>query len=146
MDPPQESISAIEALPIATSLPFSPPPGRQSRRDRLRRLRVYGFSGTRDGVHRLGLVALAHSPRRCCTDRAGGLGIAAAFVTLCGFHRTNRLLGACTFYLAIVTAAAFGLGGIRSGAGSGHHHRVRAAVDVPLPQCGLLCGPHSVPM
>src|SRR5260370_30010158 len=111
----KESISTIEALPIANIPPILTPP-----RTALAFATVYAASALYDFLAPatafilLGLVALGTLAAALLHGPAlAGLGIAAAFVTPILVSSENPDFWALYIYLAIVTAAAFGLTPIR---------------------------------
>ncbi len=132
----KESISAIEALPIAnipailtaagTAVAFATVYAAYA---------LYGFLVPATAFVLLGLVALGTLAAALLHGPAlAGLGIAAAFVTPILVSSDKPDYWALYIYLAIVTAAAFGAGADQAVAlARGHHHRAGAALDLPLP-------------
>ena len=143
----KESISAIEALPIAnipailtaagTAVAFATVYAAYA---------LYDFLAPATAFVLLGLVALGTLAAALLHGPAlAGLGIVAAFVTPILVSSDKPDFWALYIYLAIVTAAAFGAGAHPAVAlARGHHHRLRAALDLPLPRCGpSMVGPHA---
>ena len=111
-------------------------------RDRLRRLRALRLSGTRHGLHPAGTGGAGHARRGAAARTgAGGPRHRRRIRHPCaGFFGQAGLLG------AVHLSRHRRRGGFRLGAhpavalARGHHHRVRAAVDVPLPAMRPLDG------
>ena len=132
----KESVSAIEALPIAnipailtaagTAVAFATVYAAYA---------LYGFLAPATAFILLGMVALGTLAAALLHGPAlAGLGVAAAFVTPVLVSSEKPDFWALYIYLAIVTAAAFGAGADQAVAlARGHHDRGRAAVDLPLP-------------
>ena len=132
----KESVSAIEALPIAnipailtaagTAVAFATVYAAYA---------LYDFLAPATAFVLLGLVALGTLAAALLHGPAlAGLGVAAAFVTPILVSSEKPDFWALYIYLAIVTAAAFAPGADPAVAlARGHHHRRRAAVDLPLP-------------
>ena len=142
----KESISAIEALPIAnipailtaagTAVAFATVYAAYA---------LYGFLVPATAFILLGLVALGTLAAALLHGPAlAGLGVAGAFVTPILVSSGKPDFWALYIYLAIVTAAAFGLARDPAVAlACGHHDRVRAVVDLPCLQCGpSMVAPH----
>src|ERR1700704_5560137 len=111
----KESISAIEALPIANIPAILTAAGTAVAFATLyAAYALYGFLGPATAFILLGLVALGTLAAALLHGPAlAGLGIAAAFVTPVLVSSDKPDFWALYIYLAIVTAAAFGLARIR---------------------------------
>src|SRR5256886_1158341 len=115
-------------------------------RDCLRCLRALRFSRARDRIHSLGHGGAGHA-RRGAVARPGAGGARHRRRVRHpgpGFFREAGLLG--VVYLSRHRHRS----GVRVGAhqavalARGHHHRLRAALDLPLPQCGpSMVAPHA---
>ena len=145
----KESVSAIAALPIAnipailtaagTAVAFATVYAAYA---------LYDFLAPATAFVLLGLVALGTLAAALLHGPAlAGLGIAAAFVTPDpGFFRQARLLG------AVYLSRRRHRRGLWAGAdpavalARGHHHRLRAALDLPLPAMRTVDGrPARIP-
>ena len=132
----KESISTIEALPIAnipailtaagTAVAFATVYAAYA---------LYGFLVPATAFILLGLVALGTLAAALLHGPAlAGLGVAAAFVT-----PDPGLFGQAGLLGAVHLSRHRHRGGVRAGAhqavalARGHHHRARAALDLPLP-------------